>query len=256
MSMRQVNMSELSIVIPARNEAETLPRLLKSLVKQDYPCLANTRVYVADAGSTDGTVAAAMRFADRLKIQVIEGGLPSVGRNRGAWQSRIDGGSRYILFLDADVELREASLLRCAMEAAKTRELHCVTTNIVCLHGGFMDDVLYASNNVMQRLSRWAMPFSTGMFMLFDAAEFERLGGFNEQALFAEDYMLSRQVRRSRFCVVPGRVQTGNRRFRKLGHGRMVRMFLNTAIHSRQDSYFLRDHGYWDITETPGRDAA
>ncbi|MEO6912044.1 MAG: glycosyltransferase [Edaphobacter sp.] len=236
----------MSIVIPARNEAATLPRLLNSLTKQNYPHLANTRVYVADAGSTDETVAAALNFSDRLKVQVIAGGLPAVGRNAGGRQAKIDGGSRYLLFLDADVELGEPTLLQRAVEAAKARQMYCVTTNIVCLHGGFKDDALYMANNVVQRLSRWGMPFSTGMFMLFDAMEFERLGGFNEQALFAEDYLLSKQVPRSRFCVVPGSVHTGNRRFRKLGHGRMVKMFLNTMIHSGKESYFLRDHGYWE----------
>ena len=58
---------ELTIVIPAKNEARTLPRLLTSLSRQDYPLLPLTRVYVADAGSTDGTVALAACFADRCE---------------------------------------------------------------------------------------------------------------------------------------------------------------------------------------------
>ena len=47
--------AELTIVIPAKNESRHLPILLTSLSRQDYPLLPHTKVFVADAGSTDGT---------------------------------------------------------------------------------------------------------------------------------------------------------------------------------------------------------
>ncbi len=46
--------AELTIVIPAKNECEMLPKLLNSLCQQDYEGMGQTRVIVADAGSTDG----------------------------------------------------------------------------------------------------------------------------------------------------------------------------------------------------------
>ena len=103
--------AELTIVIPAKNEAAMLPRLLESLCRQDYEGMAATRVLVADAGSTDGTVEVALGFRDRLKVEVVPGGLPSVGRNAGARLAT----TKYVLFLDADVELPEPTLLRRAM---------------------------------------------------------------------------------------------------------------------------------------------
>src|SRR5580698_4033601 len=118
--------AELTIVIPAKNEVAMLPRLLQSLCKQDYVGMAETRVLVADAGSTDGTVEAALRFRDRLAVEVIAGGLPSVGRNGGARLAT----TKYVLFMDADVELPEPTLLRRAMWAMQRRELHLATTNI------------------------------------------------------------------------------------------------------------------------------
>ncbi len=238
-------MPELSIVIPARNEEKTLPRLLGSLCKQDYAAMRETKIYLADGGSTDRTVAVVMEFRDRLNVEVIAGGLPSVGRNAGARRAE----SKYVLFLDADVELGEPTLLRRTLETAVTRGLHCATTNIACPLGGFRDDLLYAANNFMQWFSRWTLPFSTGMFMLFERETFWRLGGFHEQALFAEDYLLSKQVARARFTVVRGHVLTGNRRFQKLGHGKMAAMFFKTMLHSWNESYFLRDQGYWAEAE-------
>jgi glycosyltransferase involved in cell wall biosynthesis len=237
--------SELTIVIPAKNEAQMLPRLLRSLAAQDYVGMAETRVIVADAGSTDGTVEVALSFRDRLRVEVIEGGLPSVGRNAGARLAR----TPYVLFLDADVELPEPTLLRRAVWRMRKRRLHLVTTNIACREGSIFDDALYMGNNLMQRIGAVLKPFATGMFMLFDRRAFWALGGFNENALFAEDYLLSKRVSRTRFRIVRGKVLTSNRRFRKLGHGRMVWMFFKTMLHSWNDKYFLRDQGYWEESE-------
>ncbi len=233
--------SELTIVIPAKDEAAMLPKLLGSLCKQDYTEMSRTRILVADAGSTDGTVERALRFRDRLRIEVIPGGLPAVGRNAGARLAD----TKYVLFLDADVELSEPTLLRRAMAAMRRRDLHLATTNIACRYGSFFDDVLYSGNNLMQHIGSKLKPFATGMFMLFEREAFWALGGFNEQALFAEDYLLSKGVHRTKFRIIKGKVWTTNRRFQKLGHSRMVFMFFQTMMHSWDDEYFLRDRNYW-----------
>ena len=96
--------SDLTIVIPAKNEAKLMPRLLTSLTKQDYAKMPNTKVLVADAHSTDGTPEIVMSFSDRLQVSVIRGGLPSVGRNAGA----AIADTRYVLFLDAEHAVTKA----------------------------------------------------------------------------------------------------------------------------------------------------
>ena len=232
---------KLTIVIPAKNESRLLPTLLESLCRQDYPLMKSTKVFLADAGSTDGTQELAMSFADRLNIEVIPGGLPSVGRNAGARRAT----TPYVLFIDADMELKDPTLLRRAMRLAERRRLHCVTTNIWCSQGTVRDRSLYFLNNVAQYGSLLVKPFSTGMFMLFEKATFDRLGGFNEGALYAEDYLLSKQVRNRKFGIVRGSIQTTNRRFRSMGHLKIVGMFLKTMVNSWNDNYFLHDHGYW-----------
>ncbi len=123
--------NELTIVIPAKNEAKLIPRLLTSLTNQDYSKMSSTRVLVADANSTDGTPEIVMSFRDRLNVSVIRGGMPSVGRNQGAAQAD----TPYILFLDADIELADRSLVRRCVEKAQSQQLHCVTTNILCNDG-------------------------------------------------------------------------------------------------------------------------
>jgi glycosyltransferase involved in cell wall biosynthesis len=238
--------SELTIVIPAKNEARLIPNLLLSLATQDYSKMPSTRVLVADANSTDGTPAIALAFRDRLNVAVIPGGMPAVGRNRGAALAD----TPYVLFLDADIEMAHPSVIRRAVQLAQERQLHCVTTNIVCQDGTWFDKAMYAGNDCFQYLSRLHKPFATGMFMLFDREKFQELGGFNEQATFAEDYLLSQQVARSRFGIVRGGVYTTNRRFQKIGHLRVARLFFRTAFNFWNEKFFLRDHKYW-VEMTP-----
>ena len=242
MTTKSTNLaSELTIVIPAKNEAKLIPRLLTSLTTQDYSKMSSTRVLVADANSTDGTPEIVRSFSDRLNVSVIPGGMPSVGRNQGAAQAD----TPYILFLDADIELADRSLVRRCVERAHSKQLHCVTTNILCNDGGLIDKLFYTANDVFQYLSYLHRPFATGMFMMFDRKKFWELGGFHEQILYAEDYRLSQQVSRNRFAVVRGGVYTTNRRFKKIGHLRMARLFLWTAMNYWNEKYFLRDHKYW-----------
>lgn len=203
--------------------------------------MSSTKVYLADANSTDGTPEIARSYGGRLDIEVIPGGLPAVGRNNGARFAK----TPYVLFIDADIELRDRTLIRRAVELMKRKKLHCLTTNIACPEGSIWDKILYSGNNFMQLLSRMYKPFSTGMFMLFEREKFNLLGGFHEQALYAEDYLLSQKVSPSKFGIVSGSVQTTNRRFAKMGHFKLVRLFLNTALHTWNESFFLRDHKYW-----------
>ena len=153
--------------------------------------------------------------------------------------------SEYVLFLDADIEMAHASVIRRAVELAQQKKLHCVTTNIVCRDGSWFDKAMYAGNDFFQHLSRLHKPFATGMFMLFDRRRFHELGGFNEQATFGEDYLLSQRIARNRFGIVRGGVYTTNRRFQRMGHFRVARLFLHTALNFWNEKFFLRDHKYW-----------
>src|SRR5271169_2533658 len=103
--------NELTIVIPAKNEAKLIPRLLTSLMNQDYSKMSSTRVLVADANSTDGTPEIVLGFRDRLNVSVIRGGMPSVGRNLGAARAE----SEFVLFMDADIEPAHPSVIRRAV---------------------------------------------------------------------------------------------------------------------------------------------
>jgi glycosyltransferase involved in cell wall biosynthesis len=213
--------------------------------------MSSTRVLVADANSTDSTPEIVMSFRDRLNVSVIPGGMPSVGRNQGAAYAD----SQYILFLDADIELADNSLIRRCLEKAQSKQLQCVTTNIVCNDGSWVDALFYAASDCFQYLSYLHRPFATGMFMLFERKKFWELGGFHEQIHFAEDYRLSQQVERKRFSIVRGGVFTTNRRFQRMGHVRVGLLFLWTMMNFWNEKYFLRDHKYWAAEADSARQA-
>ncbi|HEX2042296.1 MAG TPA: glycosyltransferase [Acidimicrobiales bacterium] len=90
--------SSVSLVVPLRDEARTLPRLWASVLQQTLP---PDEIVLVDGGSTDGTVALARQLAARDdRIRVIEAGpaTPGRGRNVGIaaarhdWVALTDGG--------------------------------------------------------------------------------------------------------------------------------------------------------------------
>src|SRR5258708_25522815 len=176
------NTAELTIVIPAKNEAKLIPLLLTSLTSQDYSKMRITPVLVADESYTDGTPDIVRSFADRLTIEVIPGGMPAVGRNTGAARAT----TRYVLFVDADIELAEPWLIRRCLEKMQQKRLHLATTNILC-RGSFADKILYWGSDFFQSLPCTYKPFPPGRFMLFARQRSHELAGFHEETQFAAD---------------------------------------------------------------------
>jgi hypothetical protein len=259
--------TELTIAITAKDADAALLRLLNSLCRQDYAGLARTRVLLLtpeDPNGSDpsrhsvpasgaGSLHDAIdRFKGRLAIEPVLCGVESPAARRNVAAALAT--TPYVLFLDPDVELPyragperqlDKSLLRRAVEAIAQRKIHLVTASVVCLHGCFLDDLLSLANNLIQRASCFLRPFaactSIGIFLLFDRNEFLRLGGFNQQALFVDGALLSKAIPRERFHLLPGRIQTANRRMHEIGHGRIAIGLLRAMIHSGDRQFVMRD---------------
>ena len=228
--------SELAIIIPAKNEAENITKLLDSISAQDYAHIRETPVVVADAHSTDGTRSIALGYAPGLTMSVVDGGMPSVGRNAGARSVNAE----YLLFIDADIELRDRTLIRRALEAAKTNNYSCVTARIRCSNGTRTDRLVYAIANWIIQISKYFFPFATGMFMLFKKSRFDELNGFDEAVTLSEDFILTRNLHPREFTVLNAYFDTPNRRFVKTGHWKMARIILGSILHAKSINYFRK----------------
>ena len=113
----------VTVVIPARNEADMLPGCLPSLLGQDYP--GPLRVIVVDDDSSDGTAKVAAELgsmASAAELTVVASRPAPAGWAGKVWAMaegvRAAGPDpEYILFTDADIAYAPGTLARLAHSA-------------------------------------------------------------------------------------------------------------------------------------------
>lgn len=118
----------LSIVIPARNEADNIARCVAGALGQDYP---NSEVIVVDDGSTDATPHILAGFAQRSpgRLTVVNGRpLPPgwVGKCNACLHGASHARGDWLVFLDADTVAGPA-LLRSMLAHARAQRLDALS---------------------------------------------------------------------------------------------------------------------------------
>jgi cellulose synthase/poly-beta-1,6-N-acetylglucosamine synthase-like glycosyltransferase len=134
----------LSLVVPARNEAEGLEAAVRSRLADDYP---NLEVVLVEDRSSDETPSIADRLAEtdgRVKVVHIRE-LPDGWLGKlNALQRGLDAASgEWVLFSDADVHF-EPGTLRAAVDHAETRGLDFVSAVPNFLRSSVVLDALVA----------------------------------------------------------------------------------------------------------------
>jgi len=178
---------DISLVIPAFNEAAYLPRLLNSveIARQRYDRGGDRiEVIVADNASTDGTAAIARQRGCR--VAYVEERLIAASRNGGAAIATGD----IIAFADADFRV------------------HPETFN-------YIDSVMaqpgYVGGATGLRMERWSLGIAATWYMILPPlwmlgmdggvwfcrrSDFVEVGGFDESLHFAEDVSFLRRLKR------------------------------------------------------------
>ena len=105
--------------------------------------------------------------------------------------------------------------------------------------------LLFRINRVTAWLLSKTQPFAIGGFTLARRDVFNNLGGYNEKATQAEDWLLSKQVSPSRFRLIPDLVTQDNRRFKKFGYFKMIKLLYNNWINKNNIEYFYKDQKYF-----------
>ncbi|MDR0582883.1 MAG: glycosyltransferase [Treponema sp.] len=166
---------KVSIIIPALNEEQMLPRLLDSIKVQDFD---DYEVIVADAHSKDRTREIAAEYGCR----VVDGGLPAAGRNAGASAACGD----FLFFLDADVVLPQG-FIRNVYDEMQDRYFDLATCEIRPLSDYRLDRIIHRMMNLAVLLNLWLDPKAFGFCIFVTRRLFERVGGFDETIYVAED---------------------------------------------------------------------
>ncbi len=231
----------ITVVIPAKNEAQRLPTLIRDLSRQ-----AGSRgleIIVADGGSTDSTPQIAKRLSfiyDNLKIRIIPGGTVSQGRNAGLRQVN----TPFVVFIDADAQLPHTHTLLSTVNRLQHYDL--VGSHLRSNSWWSFSTVAYALFNLGNALLSHWRPFAVGSYFATSTRAIRTAGGFREDVIHSEDWLVSAKYNPQRFTLLPYRyaIRVDDRRFRRTGYLGMLRVLLCSLISGER--YMKRDNGYWD----------
>jgi len=224
----------ISIVIPSKNESDFISETLYYLNRQKY--INGVKVIISDCSDDETRKVINDVHYENLDIIIIDGGPPSVARNNGAKLVN----TPYILFLDSDMMLyNENTIFDCLFHMDDYDLVTCKVRTI----GGhtYVFPIFEFFRDMTNKIS----PFAVGGFMFFNKSVFDRLGGFNEEFLFAEDYALSCKVNPARFKVMDHKVYTSNRRFKNKGVWYMLRLMILAFFNRNNPEFFKKSYGYW-----------
>lgn len=125
---------DVTVVIPARDEAESIAAAVSSLLQQDYP--GTLRVIVVNDRSTDGTGTLARALPDpQERLSVLDGAPPEAGWSGKLWavaqgvheaERQNPQGSGYLFLTDADIIHAPAHIATLVAKAQADR-LHMVS---------------------------------------------------------------------------------------------------------------------------------
>jgi glycosyltransferase involved in cell wall biosynthesis len=216
---------DVSVVIPALNEAEYIDSCLSSI--RDQTSDAVDEVVVVDGGSTDGTP----DLARSAGARVLEQSGTGIGPARDEGASATEGD--WLLFVDADTRLEPTYVetLRdfCEREALAAASARCRVVG--ASRGKAMQVVL---NRLFSRLRRPVLPgFNT--FVRREA--YDAVGGY--PAVPNEDTAFSRRLAREFDTAYHPDVlvETSGRRFGRAGLTRTLWHYLRLDWHRLRAEY-------------------
>jgi len=207
----------VSIMVPARNEAENIKMCVTSLLKQDY---TNIEILVLDDNSTDDTSLIVKRIAEKdSRVKLITGKPLKdgwIGKSYACHQLAKHARGRYFLFTDADtLHFKNAvsSTIGCliknkldALSAIPKQIMVGIHERLVVtwVHFG----ILSLLPLILIKKSKYPL-FCTanGQCMLFKREVYRKIGGHKSiKTKILEDIHISKQVKRHgyRFMLFDG----------------------------------------------------
>lgn len=185
----------VSLVIPVRNEEESLPALVESIRRQTHQ---PAEVILVDGGSTDRTVRVAREMAaadDRLRVIEAKEATPGRGRNLGIAAAR----SEWIALTDAGISLEPQWLERLVRVVRRDAEVSVVYGNYEAATESFFERcaaLVYLPPKVSRADGQVRGPFIAST--LLRRGVWEAVGGFPDLRA-AEDLFFMEHIERLNF---------------------------------------------------------
>lgn len=178
----------VSVLVPARNEAEVLSQSLPRFLAQDYD---NYEVILVDDASTDGTAEVARRFAasfpERFRVIRIEKLPPDwVGKTHALHTAFQVAKGDWVLATDADILLHPKAL-RAGLWVSEQQQADLVSLFAFLEYGSFWEKLLLPSFGLflaaafpMRKVndSNSTVALACGHYVLMRRALWARLGGY------------------------------------------------------------------------------
>src|SRR3989344_2359857 len=172
----------VSIVIPAYNEEKVVKNLLVSIKQQSYPKI---EVIVIDDSSTDGTFQVARGFTSRVFTR--KHAERSAQRNFGARKAK----GKYLLFLDADMELSKSVVKECVEAIENDKNVGAIVIPEKSLATNFWEAV--------KAFERSFYNLEGDTFVeaprFFRRSVFVKVGGYDETITGPEDWDLPETIK-------------------------------------------------------------
>ena len=177
---------EYTIIIPAYNEEELLPKTLEALKAAMDAVDMSGEVVLVDNNSTDGTARIAKEFGARVVFEKVN----QISRARNAGAKVAQG--KYFVFLDADTILSPELLKAALGELAGGK---CCGGGTVVDFGGDLPFLLRKLGGFWNWFSR-TMRVAAGCFVYCLREGYEHVGGFSERVYASEEIWFTRSLRK------------------------------------------------------------
>lgn len=190
----------ISVIIPTRNEAPNISRLVTDLLRLKDHRVAE--IIVVDGGSTDDTLAVAKRAGARVMT------APRPGRAAQMNYAARQAVGNVLYFVHADVRINTDFVADIQQALQNGFESGCYRFR-------------FDSDNLLLRFNSYGTRFE-GLYsrggdqtLFITRSLFDRIGGFNEQYVIMEDFDIIRRIRRvARFVVIPKDVVVSARKYK------------------------------------------
>lgn len=168
----------VSIIVPTKDEQKNLERLLESLKQQTFKDL---EMIVVDNNSTDSTTQIAKRFTEKVYNH---GPERSAQRNFGLRKAL----GKYVLFVDADMELTTKILTQCVGKMENDSKIVGLVIDETSRGSGYLAKVKNLEKKIYQGFSQIEAP------RFFRRGDLLRVGGYTTNLIAGEDWDLATKI--------------------------------------------------------------